>query len=124
MSNSSEDNRVVYLISQEGESFDVPVEIGKLFEMVKSKIDENQGDEEAQEISLPNVRSAVLAKVIEFALHYAEEPMLDIEKVSLLVVNVIEVVVILGHYLYCTQKTTEKRSKLYLKFFFFVFISL
>ena len=92
MSNSSEDNRVVYLISQEGESFDVPVEIGKLFEMVKSKIDENQGDEEAQEISLPNVRSAVLAKVIEFALHYAEEPMLDIEKVSFLLVNVIEVV--------------------------------
>lgn len=39
-----------------------------------------QDEEEAQEIPLPNVKSPILAKVIEFCRHYKEEPMQEIEK--------------------------------------------
>jgi S-phase kinase-associated protein 1 len=43
---------------------------------------DDQGDD-IQEIPLPNVKSAILAKVIEFATHYQTEKMNEIEKVSL-----------------------------------------
>ena len=83
MSESKEasDDRTVHLVSQEGESFDVPLSVAKMSELVKTMIDEEQDEEEAQEIPLPNVKSAILAKVIEFAQHYRQEPMNEIEKV-------------------------------------------
>ena len=71
----------MHLVSQEGESFDVPLNVGKMSELVKTMIDEEQDEDEAQEIPLPNVKSAILAKVIEFAQHYQTEPMNEIEKV-------------------------------------------
>lgn len=79
---NAEDSRTVHLVSQEGESFDVPLSVAKMSELVKTMIDEEQDEEEAQEIPLPNVKSAILAKVIEFAQHYRQEPMNEIEKVT------------------------------------------
>jgi S-phase kinase-associated protein 1 len=76
-----DDKRTVHLVSQEGESFDVALSVGKMSELVKTMIDEEQEDDETQEIPLPNVKSAILAKVIEFAQHYKNEPMSEIEKV-------------------------------------------
>lgn len=73
--------KIVHLVSQEGESFDVPLSVAKTAELVKTMIDDDQDEEEAQEIPLPNVKSAILAKVIEFAQHYKSEPMTEIEKV-------------------------------------------
>ena len=37
-------------------------------------------DAEQQEIPLPNVKSQILGKVLEFCKHYTEEPMNEIEK--------------------------------------------
>ncbi|RYH24231.1 hypothetical protein EON65_16950 [archaeon] len=77
-----QESRTVHLVSQEGESFDVPLDVAKMSELVKTMIDEDQDDEEAQEIPLPNVKSPILSKVIEFAQHYKMEPMHEIEKVD------------------------------------------
>ena len=71
----------VNLMSQEGDQFEVEVKVAKMSELVKTMIpEEADEDEEAQEIPLPNVKSHVLAKVIEFCRRYAEEPMSEIEK--------------------------------------------
>ena len=79
---NKDETRTVHLVSQEGESFDVPLSVAKMSELVRTMIDEDQDDEEAQEIPLPNVKSSTLAKVIEFAKHYKSDPMFEIEKVS------------------------------------------
>jgi S-phase kinase-associated protein 1 len=78
---SGNDTRTVHLISQEGESFDVHLGVAKMSELVKNMVDEEQDNEEAQEIPLPNVKSGILAKVIEFCQHYKVNPMEEIEKV-------------------------------------------
>jgi len=74
--------RTVHLVSQEGESFEVPMDIAKKSELVKTMVDEEQDEDEAQEIPLPNVKSAILAKVIEFLQRMKVEPMTEIEKVN------------------------------------------
>merc|ERR1711924_381813 len=62
-----DDARRVNLMSQEGDQFEVEVKVAKMSELVKTMIpEEADEDEEAQEIPLPNVKSHVLAKVIEF----------------------------------------------------------
>ena len=76
-----EDTRTVHLISQEGESFEVPVNVAKVSELVRTMIDEDQDDTESQEIPLPNVSSSTLAKVIEFCKQQVVDPVKTIEKV-------------------------------------------
>jgi S-phase kinase-associated protein 1 len=75
------ETKVLHLISQEGDCFEVPVDVGRM--MVKTMVDVDDDDEESQEIHLPIVKSAILAKVIEFCYHYKTEPMTEIEKVYL-----------------------------------------
>ena len=71
----------VNLLSQEGHSFSVSVKVAKMSEYVKTMIDDDIDEgAEAQEIPLPNVKSNVLSKVIEFCIHSNEEAMNEIEK--------------------------------------------
>ena len=72
--------KTIHLVSNEGESYDVPLPIAILSELVKTMIDEDQDDEDPQEIPLPNVKSAILAKVVEYLQHYNVEAMTEIEK--------------------------------------------
>ena len=46
--------------------------------LVETSIDEDADEDEVQEIPLPNVRSAVLTKVIEYCTHYQADPMTPI----------------------------------------------
>jgi S-phase kinase-associated protein 1 len=71
---------MVDLVSQEGDNFQVDVNVAKMSELVKTMIPEDEDDSESQEIPLPNVKSQILGKVLEFCKHYAEEPMNEIEK--------------------------------------------
>mmetsp|Transcript_24924 Transcript_24924/g.25142 ORF Transcript_24924/g.25142 Transcript_24924/m.25142 type:complete len:179 (-) Transcript_24924:207-743(-) len=84
-------NRTVHLISSGGEMFDVPLAEAKMSELVKTMIDDEQDENEAQEIPLPNVKTPILAKVIEFTHHYKAEPMTEIEK-PLKSANMMEIV--------------------------------
>eukprot|EP01040_Poterioochromonas_malhamensis_P005250 gene5250-5630_t len=69
--------RTVILLSQEEESFNVPEEVAKMSELVKSMIDEGAGEDE---IPISQVKSSILVKVIEFCQHYIAHPMEEIEK--------------------------------------------
>jgi len=70
----------IYLVSQEGEQFEVSVDIATMSVLVKTMFDPEQPDEEVQKIPLPNVKTSILAKVLEFLTHYKGEPMTEIEK--------------------------------------------
>lgn len=77
---ANDSGKTIHLVSNEGESYDIPLPIANLSELIKTMIDEDQDDEDPQEIPLPNVKSAILAKVIEFLQHYHVEAMTEIEK--------------------------------------------
>jgi S-phase kinase-associated protein 1 len=73
----------IHLISQEGESFEISLENAIISELVKTMIDEEKDEEEIQEIQeipLPAVKSAILAKIVEFMNHYKTEKMTKITK--------------------------------------------
>jgi len=79
----------VQLISKEGDKFPVAMTVANMSELVKSMMDDNDDDDDDDddeqedkitEIPLPNVKSEVLRKVIEFCEHHLAEPMTEIEK--------------------------------------------
>ena len=61
-------------VSKEGDTFEVSMEIAKLSNLVATTLGEEDDDEErvAVEIPLPNVKTVVLAKVIEYCTHYTQ----------------------------------------------------
>jgi len=66
-------------VSKEGDTFEVSMEIAKLSNLVATTLgeeddDDNDDDEERAvvEIPLPNVKTVVLAKVIEYCTHYTQ----------------------------------------------------
>uniref|UniRef100_A0A7S2HNN4 Uncharacterized protein n=1 Tax=Octactis speculum TaxID=3111310 RepID=A0A7S2HNN4_9STRA len=77
---AEDDAKLVDLVSQEGDNFQVEKKVAKMSELVKTMIPEEDDGEDQQEIPLPNVKSAILGKVIEFCKHHAAEPMIEIEK--------------------------------------------
>lgn len=76
-----DDSRIIRLVSQENDSFEVAFGAIKISGLVLTLLNEEQNDVGTHEIPLVNVKSATLAKVIEFAQHFREEPLKDIEKV-------------------------------------------
>eukprot|EP00501_MAST-03F_sp_TOSAG23-6_P001210 GSMAST32.ASY1.ANO1.1254.1 assembled CDS len=74
----------VTLTSQEGEQFEIDGAVARMSELVKTMIggdddgddkDSDDSDNDEQEIPLPNVKSEVLGKVIEFCKHHIEKPL-------------------------------------------------
>ncbi|OQR98579.1 S-phase kinase-associated protein 1A [Achlya hypogyna] len=76
----NDDSRKVNLVSQDGDSFELARAVACMSELVKTMIADEQDDEDVQEIPLPNVKSTVLSKVIEFCSHHHNNPMQEIEK--------------------------------------------
>jgi S-phase kinase-associated protein 1 len=76
----------VNLVSSEGDKFEVETRTAAMSELVKTMLidgddDDEDEDENEQEIPLPNVKSAVLAKVVEFCNYRVTNgPMKEIEK--------------------------------------------
>jgi len=65
------------LVSQEEEKFTVPKKVALMSELVKTMA---EGDKEETDIPLPNVKSAVLTKVIGYMKYHSENPPKEIEK--------------------------------------------
>jgi len=76
LDDSSEDDKLK-LVSSEGEKFTVSEKVASMSELVKTMY---EGDKEAKEIPLPNVKAVVLQKVIAYMQHHAENPAKEIEK--------------------------------------------
>mmetsp|Transcript_9752 Transcript_9752/g.11311 ORF Transcript_9752/g.11311 Transcript_9752/m.11311 type:complete len:193 (+) Transcript_9752:97-675(+) len=87
----------VELISTEGDKFPVTIGVANMSELVKSMMEDKDEDDDEDddddaddadkkvsgkttEIPLPNVKSEVLKKVIEFCEHHLAEPMTEVEK--------------------------------------------
>ena len=65
------------LLSSEGETFEVEEDVASKSMLIKNMVEDSGTDEE---IPLPNVKSAVLAKVIEYCRHYRDAMPPEIEK--------------------------------------------
>lgn len=71
----------IKLISHEGESFSVPIEVAKMSTLVGTMLSGDEEEDQDKEIPLPNVKAPILAKVIEFCKHHVTDPMTPFEKV-------------------------------------------
>ncbi|RLN78472.1 hypothetical protein BBJ28_00027052 [Nothophytophthora sp. Chile5] len=72
----------VKLLSMDGEAFEVDAPVALMSQLVQTLVadEEDLVGNEVQEIPLPNVKSSVLAKVVEFCEHHRDSPMADIQK--------------------------------------------
>jgi len=68
----------ITLVSQEGEKFVVPRRVAQMSELVKVLTEDAGTDEE---VPLMDVKTPVLAKVLEFCKHHVENKLPEIEKV-------------------------------------------
>jgi len=71
------DDDVLELESQEKEKYSVPKKVAVMSELVKTMA---EGDKEEKVIPLPNVKGAVLKKVVEWMKHHVDNPAKEIEK--------------------------------------------
>jgi S-phase kinase-associated protein 1 len=78
---SSSNEPTVTLLSKSNDAFEVPLGVAKMSGLVKMMLpDEGEDMEEVADIPIPNVRTEVLQKVIEFCTKYRDDPMDNIEK--------------------------------------------
>jgi S-phase kinase-associated protein 1 len=70
-------DEVLKLVSQELEKIPVPKKVAIMSELVKTMA---EGDKEEKEIPLPNVKSAVLNKVVAYMKYHVDNPAKEIEK--------------------------------------------
>jgi S-phase kinase-associated protein 1 len=71
------EDEVLKLVSQEQEKVPVPKKVAMMSELVKTMA---EGDKEEKEIPLPNVKSAVLNKVVAYMKYHVDNPAKEIEK--------------------------------------------
>lgn len=77
------EDREIVLISGDGDEFRVTIKVASMSNFVKTAL---EGDEEADEekkIPVPNVKTAVLSKVLEFCNQYVKDPMTEFVKVQI-----------------------------------------
>eukprot|EP00567_Pseudictyota_dubia_P007778 CAMPEP_0197451936 /NCGR_PEP_ID=MMETSP1175-20131217/30601_1 /TAXON_ID=1003142 /ORGANISM="Triceratium dubium, Strain CCMP147" /LENGTH=168 /DNA_ID=CAMNT_0042984813 /DNA_START=150 /DNA_END=656 /DNA_ORIENTATION=+ len=71
------DGEMVILVSNDGEKFPVEKRVAQMSELVTT-VTEDEGSNDP--IPLPDVKSSVLQKVLEFCKHHVDSPMPTIEK--------------------------------------------
>ncbi|EER09550.1 S-phase kinase-associated protein 1A, putative [Perkinsus marinus ATCC 50983] len=71
------DEETVKLRSSQGEVFDVPTNVACMSNLIQNMVEDGGVDEE---IPLPNVKTAILAKVIEYCKHHESNPPDEISK--------------------------------------------
>ncbi|CAM9110502.1 unnamed protein product [Ectocarpus sp. 13 AM-2016] len=71
----------VTLVSMDGDGFVVEASAIKVSKLLNAMVD-GSTENAAKEIPLPNMRSNVVAKVVEFCQHHQTDPMTDIPKAS------------------------------------------
>ncbi|CAM9304903.1 unnamed protein product [Ectocarpus fasciculatus] len=71
----------VTLVSMDGDGFVVEASAIEVSKLLKAMVD-GSTENAAKEIPLPNMRSNVVAKVVEFCQHHQKDPMTDIPKAS------------------------------------------
>jgi S-phase kinase-associated protein 1 len=77
LDDAGDGDNMLQLVSQEQEKFSLPKKIAIMSELVKTMAD---GDQSETEIPLPNVKGAVLNKIIVWMKRHGEVPMKEIEK--------------------------------------------
>ncbi len=80
MSESKDDEQKVTLVSFELKKFDIPKKVALMSGLVGCMLEGL--DDEVIEVPLPNVKSEILQKVIEFCSHHVNATMAEIDKVK------------------------------------------